>query len=618
MPPTIRAFISPEELYPGRVVEYDELAALAATLNRHETLHFLGFLNLLLSCATTEAHLTNQLEPVRDVQHWLFREVVSERLLHDLKAKFRNASLLDRPILHRTQMMFAIRLVATHGDPDAGNRLVDRGDFDAIGDLLFLINGLFRVDPATNKILVPAWLAAQMGPLHELENPPPLELTWPRTEELLIQRLPAVAADPAELERLEQVTVFTSGFSLRAWIDLSWIFMSFWITPRYRDLMADRARGYLNPDAPHSVISVNVLRRAVDGLAIRFDELPAYLRIETYSRNVLFDLTLFRTRPLWIMPDGLVLCIDASLLMERLGPHAFWTVMNALDSAERRQQFSRTWGLAFESYVLDAFAQICGSKKWLYVRNPMDETNNEEMWDAFASRDGTVVLIECKGTFMRSVDKYSGVTGRFFRGLSQKFGRAKGGGVHQLIRGISRIWFERAARGPVAKPGGVTDVFPVLVVQDPILECGPVARVLSDRFQTALARLRRPNHSTPKIWPLTVITANELDVLAANMPRSGQRLDSLLKRFHRLHPSRMVSLGDFLSSGEARDFGFPEAGREVIRERFRTGTEASLDRFRNAEYGRAIDVLAEVAADGGNSVNRDSPRDTHRPSVGNN
>lgn len=157
---------------------------MAATLNRSETLHFLGFVNLVLSSATAESHLTNKLEPARDVQHWLFREVVSAKLLADLKARFRDASLLDRPILHRTQLLFAIRLVATHGSPDRGNRLVERIDFDIVGDLLFLINGLFKVPPPTSKAAEALWLATEMGSLHELENPPPIDLTWPRTEDL--------------------------------------------------------------------------------------------------------------------------------------------------------------------------------------------------------------------------------------------------------------------------------------------------------------------------------------------------------------------------------------------------------------------------------------------------
>jgi hypothetical protein len=30
------------------------------------------------------------------------------------------------------------------------------------------------------------------------------------------------------------------------------------------------------------------------------------------------------------MPDGLVLCVDNAFLMERMGAHVFWSVMNAL------------------------------------------------------------------------------------------------------------------------------------------------------------------------------------------------------------------------------------------------------------------------------------------------
>ena len=132
--PTFRIFISPEELIPGRIVTYDEVASVAASLNRSEALHFLGFLNLLLSSATTEAALTGTVEPLRDVQTYVFREVVSADLLRRLKNNFAAASLMTRPIVHRTQMLFAIRLVATHGQAEGGNRLQTKsggrgGDF---------------------------------------------------------------------------------------------------------------------------------------------------------------------------------------------------------------------------------------------------------------------------------------------------------------------------------------------------------------------------------------------------------------------------------------------------------------------------------------------------------
>jgi len=593
MAPIARAFISPDEVYPGRVVTYAELAAMAATLNRVEALKFLGFLNLLLSSATAETHLTNRIEPVHEVQTRLFREVVSATLLTDLKATFRDASLLDRPVLHRSQLLFVIRLIATHGHGNGGNMLVERDDFDVIGDLLFLTNGLFRVEPATSKAAEALWLATQMGPMYETENPPAIDVSWPRIEELLTRRLPDAANDEGELERLQQVALFTTGFNVQAWIDLSFMLFSFWANATFKDLMADRGRGYLDPDRPHGIISNEMLHRAVQGLAMRFDELPDQLRIDTFSHSTLFDLAPFRTKPLWLMPDGLVLCVDAALLMERLGPHIFWSVMNALDTKERRRQFAGTWGLAFESYCLDVLGQVFRGKKWSYVANPMDASIDEELSDAMATRDTTAVLIECKGTFIRSADKYSGLPGRFMRGLSQKFGRVKHGGVYQLARGISRVRFDRVARSPMVRPEMVTDVFPVLVVQDPILGCGPVTRVLSDRFRVAIRRARRRvNHRTPKIWPLTVMMADDLDHLSAAVQVTGHRLDAILKRFHRTHPSRMIPLGSFLSSAASADFGFPEKVQEVMRTGFTAGTKATIQRFRDAEYGRAADVLA--------------------------
>ena len=588
-----RSFISPEDLYPGREVTYQELSSLAATLNRDEALKFLGFVNLVLSAATTETHLTNNLQPIHEVQTWLFREVVSESLLADLKAKFRDASLLDRPLLHRTQVLFAIRLVASHGDPLAGNSLKERRDFDAVGDLLFQINGLFRVDPPTSEAATSLWIATQMGPMYKTENPPSIELSWPRIEELLMQRLPAAAPDPAELERLERVSVFTTGFSTRAWIDLSWMLFSLWAVLKFKDLMTNIGHGYFDPARPHPIISTETLKTAVEGLGVSFAQLPTHLKIETYSRDALFDLTPFRIRPLWLMPDGLVTCVDAALLMERLGPHMFWGIMNSLDTSERRKQFTSMWGQAFENYCLDALSVIFKGKKWLYSRNPIDQVLNEEFADALAVRDDVVIIMECKGTFIRSGDKYSGSPGRFMRGLSQKFGCGKHGGVHQLVRGISRVWFRKEVGPPIARPHAVSDVFPVLIVQDPVVNCGPVARVLSDRCWTALRRASRGASKSPKIWPLTVIGADDLDRLVSIVEVTGQRLDSILKRFHRLHPSRIVSLSDFLSSEESGEFGLRESAQERVRQRFTAATQGTVQRFRDARVPRAELVIGQ-------------------------
>ena len=591
--PLVRAFISPEEVYLGRKVTYAEVSAIAATLNRDEALKFLGFLNLLMSAAVAETHLSNNVQPVHDIQTYLFREVVSESLLTELKRTFRDASLLDRPILHRTQLLFAIRLVATHGLAEGGNKLLERQDFDPIGDLLFLINGLLLPAPLTSEAAKALWLATHMGPMHELENPPDLELSWPRIEELLTRRLPAVAANREELERLEQVVVFTNGASIRASIDLSFMFFSFWGTVKFRELMENRGRAYLNPNQQNALISVELLNRVLEGIALKFDEMPEAFRIDAFSPSTMLDLSPFRTKPLWVMPDGLVFCVDAALLMERLGPHVFWTVMNGLDTPARRKQFSSTWGNAFESYCLDALGVVFKGKKWSFRRNVMDGALNEEASDAIASRDGTVLLIECKGTFITTADKYSGVPGRFLRGLSQKFGNAPHGGVFQLLRAIRRVWFSGEARGVVDNSNRVTDVFPILIIQDPIAGCGPVVRVLSDRMKIAVERLDTRASKAPAFWPLTVLTADDVDLLSASIQSTGLRLDAILKRFHRAHPSNMIPIGEFLVSGVNGDFGFPKRVSAIVKERFNAMSAAVNERFTNGEYGG----IREVAAD---------------------
>ena len=143
-----------------------------------------------------------------------------------------------------------------------------------------------------------------------------------------------------------------------------------------------------------------------------------------------------------------------------------------------RERFSGAWGTAFEGYALDALGQIFRGRKWLFHRNPQDASSNEELWDGLAVRDDTVIAIEIKGTFVQTTAKYSGIPRQFARGLLEKFGMGRHAGAFQLARGISRVWLDRSAQTPIPHPERITDVFPVLVVQDPILGFAGVSRVI--------------------------------------------------------------------------------------------------------------------------------------------
>ena len=245
--------------------------------------------------------------------------------------------------------------------------------------------------------------------------------------------------------------------------------------------------------------------------------------------------------------------------------------------------------MAFERYCLDGLARIFGSKKWTFIRNAIDSSTDEELSDAVATRDDAAVLVECKGTFITSADKYSGEPGRFMKGLTRKFGRGKHGGVRQLVRAISHAWFQRVAVKSIPNSPKIADVYPVLVIQDPVVGSGPVAKVLSDRFQKAIGDARRHvSHKTPRIWPLTVLTADDMDRLVAgsNIP-GGHTAVAIFKRFHRTHPSRIISFGDFLTSQGSELW--PAAERKsVVNERFKAATKGTLERFEQGEYGNAV------------------------------
>ena len=123
----------------------------------------------------------------------------------------------------------------------------------------------------------------------------------------------------------------------------------------------------------------------------------------------------------------------------------------------------------------------------------------------------------------------------------------------------------------------IADLYPVLVIQDPVVGSGAVAKVLSDRFQKAIGDARRHvSHKTPRIWPLIVLTADDIDRLVAGSKiPGGHTAVAIFKRFHRTHPSRIISFGDFLTSQGSELWSAAER-KAVVNERFKAATKVRL------------------------------------------
>jgi hypothetical protein len=254
--------------------------------------------------------------------------------------------------------------------------------------------------------------------------------------------------------------------------------------------------------------------------------------------------------------------------------------MNALDTEERRLAFSSWWGAAFERACLATLQSIFGSRRWTFVANPRHPRSGDELWDAIAVRpDSSAIVFECEGTFMQANAKYAGVPLDFFRGLNRKYGRKKRGAIQQLTRGILATWGTNSPP-ELQNWTRVSDVFPVVVAQDPILNVEPVARLLSDRFNKEMEGLRLRAHV--RVWPLTVLSGDGLDLLHAVVATSGEPVHQVLKSFHRQNRSRMTLLEDFLRSDSKR---FVTGAVSVrISTRFREVADATMRRFETQAF----------------------------------
>jgi len=146
------------------------------------------------------------------------------------------------------------------------------------------------------------------------------------------------------------------------------------------------------------------------------------------------------------------------------------------------------------------------------VRRPTYEDGCTEVFDSAIIVSESLVAIEIKGSVLPATHRYAGAGGAFFQGLSAKFGGAHGAAVEQLLRNIGNVFrSDSCLRAPSIPTREIREIFPVVVVHDPVLRSGFAAHALADEFMRGMSELQLS--AGVEVLPLQVLAVEDLERL---------------------------------------------------------------------------------------------------------
>ena len=583
-PPRVGTFISLPELGEPKPT-LREVIQIAKTINRTAGLTVLGQMNLFLGAATIKEDLESDRDVRWKAQEHLIRTTVSERRLRILKDKLFTAHLSYRIVFHRSQLLAAIKLVALFGEPVRGNMLVSRDDFGVLTELALAINSVSNFGSIPSGRVSERDLAAQLAPCRELENLPRIDNALVRSRRMLGGILKGRQRIPLARE-LEQLFVFlTRGFSFDAFRDMLFGIFSYFQAASTTSLEQFRQHAFFNPNAASNPVSGPLFEQFLSNLAVDFDELPGTVGRIRDERTLILDLTAFRARPIWRFSPNSYLCVDPCFLVEKLASGFYWTVNAALDTDERRLQFSRLWGTLFEEHVLEMLRHAVPPHR--LAEHVSYDAPREEAFDAVVLDGTNAIVFEIKGSFAKTEAKYSGQFLQFFRGLSEKFGNQRHCAVHQLAANVRNTFGLPRRREVSTLPvRELRCVWPVVVVLEPILGFGLASGLLVDRFVHRIRNLLLQEYTS--VRPVVFLDIEDIETTVQNIREGDFTFVDCLREKLSHDEAHFSSFNDFYWGQFVPEHKVEFKRNTIIANEYKELSDTAMARFSAGVYNKCI------------------------------
>jgi hypothetical protein len=251
---------------------------------------------------------------------------------------------------------------------------------------------------------------------------------------------------------------------------------------------------------PHEGLAAFLNRRSGDQSAF-YEELKLNISTADEFRSYIIegtkamDATVVKQRPIFRRSDGRHSVLDGRFLIELLSTTLYWTLFDAIDENKARNTFSTFWGECFEAFVLRELAFFYPPASAI-LRTGVPFKGGKI--DAMLDFGDFVIVFEIKSGLLGKDPRLMRDPKKLHDELHRKF--VDGTGVWQLVKAVRAV-----ASGEVGTSRKECRIYPVLVGDEPVLQCLVANRYLDEQFAAQLTN--RP----PNVAPLTVMLIDELE-----------------------------------------------------------------------------------------------------------
>jgi hypothetical protein len=227
------------------------------------------------------------------------------------------------------------------------------------------------------------------------------------------------------------------------------------------------------------------------------------------------DLSPVQLWPILKLPDGRMVVLDTSFLIDKAGPGVFWIIRERLQEPEASRVFE-FWGV-----ILEAYAHWLWSNAYFGKGRYHDTVAfqfGEQAFDAVLVEESTMVAFEYKSGMLPLQAKQSFNGESLARAIEQKFVRSRKGapkGISQLRNSLLRIASCERLGNHVQYLDNIRTIHPVLVVSEASLTAPFVANHLDLKLDRPSIRGKGKRIS---IAPLQIATFADLERL---LPYTG-------------------------------------------------------------------------------------------------
>jgi hypothetical protein len=466
---------------------------IVRSVQGHDPIRLLAVINnALLVHGFTDLELHHQLEAEFASQH-----------VRDVLAAHRTKMDGDVFLFNRPSILLAMKLLMAVVRPDHEDE-----PLSTIGDITLHAND-FVESPETMWDGDPGLigLLAEFAPIWELINPRNIFHLFVRAFVIVGEHLAAhqrmrelLTASPF---RAAPPDLLIDGLRLDDYLALV-----FGMYTHARDALLKQKTCIIDVEQFFNVTTLpaegirSFLERRSGTIATFRSDLSLELReVESFTAavengGVAMDVMTIKQRPIFVGADSRHTILDYRFLIELASTTLYWSIFDALDK-KGRDLFSIFWGECFESYVVSELRFFYPPAAQLLST---DVKFDGGAVDALLDYGDFALAFEIKSGLLAKNPRLMRDPEALGQEIEKKFVEPKG--IGQLVKAAKAI-----VTGEIETIRRDCRVYPVLVGDDPILQCFAANTYLDERFQKLYAD--RPAN----VAPVTVMLIDELEEL---------------------------------------------------------------------------------------------------------